>query len=47
MVESPIASALKRVFVAGFEAEDVAGQMEGADLAAAVLQDLVGPHRAA
>src|SRR5262245_77982 len=32
---------------AGFEAEDVAGQMEGADLAAAVGEQLVGAHRAA
>ena len=32
---------------AGYEAEDVAGQMEGADLAAAVGEQLVGTHRAA
>ena len=30
-----------------FEAEHVAGQVEGADLAAAVFEDLVGAHRAA
>src|SRR5690348_17691996 len=31
----------------GFESENVAGEVEGADLPAAVAQDLVGANRAA
>src|ERR1051326_9141540 len=35
------------MFVTEFQAEHVAGQVEAADLAAAVAEDLVGAHRAA
>ena len=42
-----MASAVRRWVGAGIEAEHVARQMERADLAAAVVQQLVGTNRAA
>ena len=41
-----IASALKRVFLVGFETEDLAAQVERANLTATILKDLVGPDGA-
>lgn len=46
-VESLIASALKACSTPDPEAEDVARQVEGADLPATVLEELVGAYRAA
>jgi hypothetical protein len=35
------------VYQTGFEAKDIAGQVEGTDLPAAVPESLTGSHRAA
>ena len=42
-----MASALSRCEALELEAEQVAGEMEGADLPAAIAQKLVGAHRPA